>query len=430
LSAKRIKRKKRLKPKKLLKRLTLLSILVASAWLLFLAGRGTYRLAAAWLFSEPMIKTAEAVQVPDNSGISAQAVVLRQETVILADKPGRANLLVSEGTEVETGQRVLELVDKTLLASIEEELSKLDKQASQPSSSGVSRLAELDQRLQTSQTSLLSLMDDYRKALRNQQVEEYRSLYSSLNSAARELAKLQQDRLLLLQGHASVEEQRAELESRRNQAIVPVYSPANGRISFAVDGLEQVADLANLTPTLYDQLRQMKVADHSVTTDSLIVAGQPVFKVATDSKTYLLIDLPEGTAATIAEWAKVGVLVDLAGQTVDWEAGWEQNANLGQDQCLLQISPEQEQLLPRFIPVTLHTEGEVLCQIPSKALIVADQGAAVFVLDGDVVHQQAVVVRAEEKRSSIVTGLEPGMLVVTNPSGLADGADVSSRLRK
>ncbi len=430
MSAKRVK-KKRLRPKKLLKRLTLLGILCATAWLLFLAGRGTYRWAHAWLFSDPAISVAAAVQIPDKTGIPAEAIVLRQETVILADKAGRANLLVAEGAQVETGQRVLELVDKSLLANIEEELNKLDRQVAQPSSSGVTRLAELDERLQSSQASLLSLMDGYRQALRNQSVAQYSPLHNSLNITARELAKLQQDRLLLLQGQASVEDQRAELESRRNQAIVAVYSPADGRISFAVDGLEMAADIANLTPELYDQLQQMSVTDHSVNTDSPIVAGQPVFKIATDSRTYLLVGLPEGTVESIADWSTIGVQVELAGQTIDWDAVWQQSSSLGENQCLLQITPEQEQLLPRFIAVTLHTEGEMLCEIPQKALIEAEQGAYVFILDQDgVVRQQAVVVRETARKTRIVTGLEPGLDVVTNPSGLTDGEDVSSRLRK
>lgn len=427
----KVKKRKKFKPKKLFKRLFMLVVLVAVVWVLTLAAKGAYRFTTSLFAADKYLRTAQITQVSDTSGIVARAVVLRQETVILADKPGKANLLVAEGADVTTGQRVVELVDKSLLASIEEGLAKLDQQsASKPDDSGATRLAQLDQKMAQSETALQALMEDYRAALHERNVAKYRELYSSLNSRAKEVAKLQQDRLLLLQSEHSVEEQRAELESRREQAVVPVFSPANGRISFQVDGLEQVANVANLSPTLFTNLKETKITNYLVAAETAVAAGHPVFKVSTGKDTHLLVSLPAGALPTVQGWSEIAVQANTAGATGDWPATLQPSQQVGADQCLLKISLPAETEMPRFLDVTLHTKGEVLCQIPKGALVAGEAGSQVWLLDGTVVKAQTVVVRETGKNSLVVTGVNPGATVITNPTGLTDGEDVSSRLRK
>lgn len=427
----KVRKRKRFRPKKLFKRLFMLAVLAAFIWALTFAARGAYRYTASLFAADKYVRTAEVKQVPDTSGIAAQAVVLRQETVILADKPGKANPLVAEGADVTTGQRVVELVDKSLLASIEEGLAKLDQQsATKPDDTGATQLAQLDQKLLQAETALQALMDDYRAALNDRAVSKYRELYSSLNSRGKEVAKLQQDRLLLLQSENSVEEQRAELESRREQAVVPVFSPASGRISFQVDGLEQMANLANLNPSLFTNLKETKITNYTVAAETAIDAGQPVFKVSTGRDTHLLVNLPAGALATIQGWSELAVQVNTVGAAGDWPATLQPSQQLGGEQCLLKIELPPETEMPRFLDVTLHTKGEVLCQIPKGALVNGEASSQVFLLDGTVVKAQTVVVRETGKSSVVVTGLNPGATVVTNPAGLTDGEDVSSRLRK
>lgn len=421
---------KRFKPRKLVKRLTLLATFFALGWLVFLAGRGVYQVTASLLTADKLVKTAQAEQIADLSGVVAEAVVLRQETVILADKPGRANLLLVEGADVKSGQRVVELVDKTLLASIEEELGKLTKAGSQPDAAGAERLAQLEEKLGAGETKLQTTMDDYRRALRNREVVAYRELYSSLNSTAKGVAKLQQDRMLLLQSQNSIEERRAELESKREQAVVPVFSPAAGKISFRVDGLEQLANPANLRASLFDDLKKMQVADYQVGTNSSITAGQPIFKVDTSKDTYLLVSLPQGAAQTILGWSSISIQVASGNLSANWPATLQPSQNLGVEQCLFKVNPNDGTTAPRFLSVTLHTQGEVLCRVPKSAVISTAAGDQVFLLDGSVVKAQAVSMRQPGKGYLVVAGITPGANVVTNPSGLADGVDVSSRLRK
>lgn len=424
------RKRRRFKPRKLVKRLILLVAFLALGWLIFLAGRGAFRLTTSMLTGGKWIKTVSAEQMADSSGVAAEAVVLRQETVILADKPGRANLLLAEGDSVKTGQKVVELVDKTLLASIEEELGKLGKDGAQPNAAGAEQLAQLQQKLQAGESKLQTTMDDYRQALRNREASAYQGLYSSLNSTAKEVAKLQQDRNLLLQSQSSVEERRTELESKRVQAVVPVFSPATGRISFRVDGLEQLANSANLRASLFDELKKMQVADYQVAADSTISAGQPVFKVTTNNDTFLLISLPQGAAETISAWSSISIQVASGNLSADWPATLQPSQNLGADQCLVKVNPADGGAIPRFLSVTLHTQGEILCRVPKSAVISTPAGDQVLLLDGSLVKAQAVSLRQTEKSYLVVAGITPGSSVVMNPSGLADGTDVSSRLRK
>ena len=84
---------------------------------IFSFGQWAYRVALA-----PRVKYSTA-QAVDQSLYEGKAVVIRDELVIAAPKGGVINILVDGQAKVEAGQPIFELVDQSLLSSIDKQLA-------------------------------------------------------------------------------------------------------------------------------------------------------------------------------------------------------------------------------------------------------------------------------------------------------------------
>lgn len=418
--------RRRFKPRKFLKRLFVLAIFLGIGLGFFWLGRGAYRLIAGWRGRPTYLTFAQAEQVEDMPGLAAEAVLLRQEVVVLADKPGRVNLVIEPGNQVESGRLVMEVVDKDLLAQIDTEIQKLEK-GEQQGNPNEQSIADIENKLLSAQGELYAAMDSYKQALMVQAVENYNTLYNSLSQIAKGVVQLQQDHQLLAQSQVATAEQRQELEYRRQQAIVPIYAPTGGAVYFWVDGLEDLASPTKIVPDLWGQLQAGKSAPvYQTEGDAQVAAGQPVFKVAVDNRTYLLTQVDTDKVEIPPEWQTVSV----CWQDKVFSARVVEHDGLASGQVLLLVE-EASMALPRFMEVSLHKEGEVYCSIPVQAVTTIDNQNVVFVLEGNAVKAMPIeILQQPNKKKVIVVGLQPGMSVVTRPEGLVDGQDVTERLRK
>jgi hypothetical protein len=425
------RKRKKFKPRKLLKRLLVLAIFLALGSGLLWLGRSTYRLIAGWRNRPALLSTVQAEQVTDIPGIDAEAILLRQEIVVLADKPGVVNLLAEAGAQVDSGHLVLEVVDKTLLAEIDAELQKIDKGEQQGAETNQS-LADVTSKLTASQGSLYEVMDNYKQALRVQAVQTYSGLYNSLTKLAKQVVQLQQDHVLLAQSQVTSTEQRQRLEDRRQQAIVPVHTPVTGAVYYWVDGLEEVATLSKLAPGLWEQLQGAKPEKtYQTQGDSQVEAGQPVFKVAVDDKSYLLLKLSAENSSVPSEWESVSVQLTEGEVQEAFSGRIIEHEGLEQGQLLLSLEAAEPLVLPRFSAVSLRKDGEVFCSVPKQAVVTVDNETVVFILEGNIVKAQPVrILQQQTKKSVIVAGIKPGVPIVKRPEGLVDGQDVTDRLRK
>jgi hypothetical protein len=425
----RKRKRRKLNPRKLVKRLVVLGILGLFVWLVTLTGRGVYRLAMGVLNRPDWIDLVAAVEVKQDTGVAAEAFLLQKELVVLADKPGRANLLVEEGDQVEVGQLVMEVVDKTLLASIESEIARLDAEAAKPSGDQSGDLASLDEKIASSNAALVQAMADYQKAILSRQLEGVSELYNKLNSLAKEVSSLQQDRLRLAQTQTARQERRAQLEERRKQAISGIYAPAAGRISFLVDGLEQLADPGQITADLWGKLKAQSQQEYQVVPDAKIVAGQPAFKVIEGGPRYLLTKLADANPLPLGTERSLDVQLGQGEDAQSFTVSLAENAALGEGQLLLEI-PDDCPPLGRNLRFTLYAEAPAVCRIPRTALVTLDEQVGVMTLEDTITRFHPVSVQTEERRTVLVTGIEPGLQVVSNATGLTDGEDVANRLRK
>ncbi len=421
------RKRRKFRPRKFFKRLLVLTILFGIGYGFFWLGRGAFRLVANWRNRPAYLSIVQAEQVDDMPGIAAEAILIRQEVVVLADKPGQANLLLEPGERVESGHVVMEVIDKDLLAQIDAEVQKLEK-GEQQGTAHQQNLAAVTDKLVAAQNDFKDALASYQQALRAQAVEKYKTLYNDLTQIAKGIVQLQQDHRLLAKSRAATTEQRQELEQRRQLAIVPVHAPTAGAVYFWVDGLEELASPANIAPTLWEELQAAKsVPVYETVDDTQVAAGRPVFKVAVDDKTYLLAQLEADKGELPPDWETVSI----CWQETVLTARIVEHEGLAAGQVLLQAEGEAAMRLPRFVEINLHKEGEVYCSVPIQAVSSWDSQNVVFVLEGNQVKAQPVeVLQQLNKKTVIVVGLKPGMPIVANPEGLVDGQDVTDRLRK
>lgn len=423
------RRRMKFKPRKLIKRLFVLAVMFAIGSGFFLLGRGAFRLVSGRQNRPRMLALAQAELVTDVPGLDADAIFLRDELVVLAEKPGRAHLLVADGAEVTAGQLVLEIVDKALLADLDAQLEKLSAN-DQPTATVNQNLAEVATKMAASQDSLYLAMGNYKQAVRTRAVDTYASLYQALTKQSKEIAQLQQDHARLAQSLDASAGQRQEIEERRELAIVPVHAPATGSILYWVDGLEESATLGKLAPDLWERLQAAhKNEIYQTAGDCQISAGQPVFKIVTPaSDTYLLAQLTAADTTLPADWESVSI--EFAGASEMLTASIVEGADLQPGQLLLKLTDEVPLALTRFNKISLHREGAIFCRIPQSALTTQDGETIVFTVEGNTLLAQAVQIVQQNKKQVIVSGLRQGATIVTKPAGLTDGQDVTDRIRK
>lgn len=423
------RKRKKSKGKKLFRRLFVLGFLGMIVWAAFLGVRWTARLTLSLINRPSYVSTATATEAQDQHGLQGEAVLLRKEIVVLADKPGIANLLLDAGTTAAIGERILEIVDKSLLASIEDDLRKLDKQANQPSVDHTDEVARLDERIAEKESKLQDLVNQYRTALAGRSLEQYKDIYADMSRYAQELSSLQQNRLQLIGTANAIQEQREALLARREQAIVAMQAPVQGRAYFLVDGLEQSALVSAIGPGTWDALKTDK-GTAAVTRDGdQVAAGQPLFKLVTSDEVYLLVQLGKDNVNSTTGWQGVKVQSDALNDKVSFSAELVAHQGLGADQLLLKVTePLPGLYTERIVSLRLFPQGEILCEIPASALLPDD--ASVFVLDGTIARKQAVTVRGQAGKNAVVAGLQPGTVVLKRPGGISDGEDIGPRLRK
>lgn len=377
---------------------------------IFSFGQWTYRVALA-----PRVKYATA-QTVDQSLYEGKAVVVRDEFIMAAPKGGVINILIEGQTKVEAGQPIFELVDQSLLSSI-------DKQLADEATKIAGKSSQTDDAVQFKRNQLSSALETVRQLtmryvlLLNQKlVEDATRAFKDLESAQKHADKVQQEYNLVTRSQEQYEAKRQELLSQRILAITSITAPLRGVVSYKTDGLDSKLDAANIANMTLTTLRQVKGMQVSVNNGEKINAGQVVASIIDVGQITLLLE-----AKALGELSG-DVEVVFSGDVLD--ANIEANVPTAEEGIFIVAlkitTPPEDMLTERLVEISLRAKGETLVSIPKSAIWEADGKTLVYIHTDDGLHTfKEVMLRQTVGKSVVVAGLSMGETVVTNPKLVA-----------
>lgn len=405
--ARRRGKRRRFKP---LRRLLLIATIFLLMYGTFSLGKWTYNVALA-----PRIKYT-TVQVVDQPLYQGKAVVVRDELVIAAPKNGVLNILIDGQSKVKSGQPIFELVDQSLLVSI-------DKQLAEEAAKILGKTSQTDDAVQFKKDQLSSALTKirqlslrYTSLLNQKKGDEATRAFRDLESASKAADKLQQEYDLITRSQTQYEDKRQELLGQRALAVTSVAAPLNGIVSYRTDGMENRLKAADVTDATLTMLRQVKGVQATAANGIKMSAGQAVATIIESGHLTLMLEtktLGSTSGAVEVVFADEVLNAEITAYTSTSE----------EDTYIVTLrvtQPPVSMLEERLVEISLRAKGEVLVAIPKSAMWENEAKTYVYVPSSEGVHTfKEVFLRQTLSKSVIVAGLDVGETVVTNPKLVA-----------
>ncbi|MBS3872546.1 MAG: hypothetical protein KGZ92_04585 [Firmicutes bacterium] len=386
-------------------------LLMAFVGVLLYGVYGLGRLVYQRVFFPPV--RYEQAQAVDSAIFAGDALMLREELALVTGRAGVLNMLVDHGARVHAGQSLFEIVDKSLLSSIDTEIAR--EAADRPGEAAPEAvIVERRQQLTEALSIVRSLSSEVALSLRDNETTEMARAMRELRRATENARRRQDEYAFATRSETLEEERRASLLAQRQQAVHVVRANIPGYLSYAPDervGSLKVSEYMSVT---IDMVRQEKSVLRARANGERVPAGQAVGVVIDPAQAMLIFEAPETLALPKA--------VDIAfGETVVMAEALPRMLTGVEGKVLVPLrltNPPFAALEQRTVNVVVRPRGEPISSIPSSSLVVGAE-TVVFVKteNGEHVARTVRVVATKGDRTH-VTGLIPLETVVVNPGRL------------
>ncbi|MBT9177482.1 MAG: hypothetical protein DDT20_01815 [Firmicutes bacterium] len=398
------RRKRRFRP---LRRLLLLLIIVGLGYGLFSCSRLAYRT----LFPALRVQPAVLAKAPLLTG---RAVVLRDELAVVAERAGLLNQLREHGSSISAGEIVFEIVDANRLASIDRQLAHEAKRMATSQAQSPEVITHLRTQLTAAQAAVRELATRYAYYLRVGDSTEATRAFTELRVAHGKAQASREEYTFAARSLEQYAARRAELQNQRRQAILSVTSPLAGVLNFALDGWENKLRVDDYGLLPLATVRQVNRNPSALENMDALKAGQVIGSIIDPRRVVLLME-----ASSVA----LGGAVEVAyGEVVLTASVLSRAINDGTVSGLVALrvtDPPVSLLTTRIAQVSVQPQGEILTEIPLRAVLTRENGDMVYVqtADGEL-EERTVLVRQRRAGIAVVSGLGALELVVTNPKAL------------
>ncbi len=398
-----------------LRRLLLISILGLLIYGLISSGLWVYTV----VFT-PRIRLATVELAPQVASYSANAVVVRDEVVVVASRAGTLRHVADHMVEVRASQPILEMLDMPLLTAIDKQLAEEEKKYLDVVAQSDDYLEHKASQLTSALAEIRSLAARYATLLRNQDSSQASTVFKDLERVARSVDKLQSEYEQANRSVGQFESVQAVLLEQRQSAIFTVTAPVNGLVSYRIDALGSQLRPSIMNSIELDFFRQ--ISDETTTMENglIIAAGQPVCAIINPSEVYLLFEVREGPRLDLESSFEVTVQGELINATFIQRIATEEE---GTYIYLYAVGDAPQVLLERrVVPTDIRSLGFVTVSIPKQAIVTVDGVDMVYgPNDFDVIAEYPVVVLEVKGNRAIVFGLTPGQDIVSTPRLVTPG---------
>lgn len=408
--------------KKKMKRVYLYRRILAAAVLLALLGGGWWlgnRL--YFMLINRGLTTAFVGNGTVEETITAPAVVLREETVLISPISGEVHWLVKSGDRVRVGSEVVQVVNPE------------GKVAAEPLISEVSgQIAAFDTKTQTKNAKQAAEIEKYNQRIK-QKLETLRNAValadvSKIAVLQNELQQLIFERQQLVDAYAvsskQAESQKEALLNRKQEledvfakTFSRVKATVPGIVSFTLDGREGDLNPATLSLWSPKDLLALTAAPVTVTEGGTVLGGQPLCKVMNNVSWYLALLLsPQEMDKLTTENVKIMVSSIhrgyMTGKVVERRPADES----GKGMVLVKFNG-----FPLGIDQLRKTDAKIFIKnftgitVPREAVVDQDGQPGIYRVTAGQAIFQPITVLGGDNNELVVEGLEPSAEIVTTP---------------
>lgn len=239
---------------------------------------------------------------------SFKGLIVRNETVVKANRAGSVFYEYAEGENVKKGAVVCSIKDTAATDVLEDKLQDIDADIleSQKERTDLSAFAEdikkLEQNMRNTVESFsgksMSGNMDYLYSMRSQ-------LETSIN---------QRNEIWLsenVESLSQLSEEKSAYEQQLSQNMSSLTAPESGIVAFSYDGLEET-----LTPDAVSEISVKQISGNekmtSISKARNVVEGDPVFRLITSNRWYIITSLPTTDVSDweVNTWKKINLIGD------------------------------------------------------------------------------------------------------------------------
>ena len=400
------------------------------ALLLLMAGVlafGVFR-TASWAYSRAFgekVQLSRATEVAQSPLFRGPGVLLREELVVVAPRPGTVNAMVATAADVAAGDEIMEIVDRDRLAEIERLISEEEAKRGGPGQDPVANLSNAENALRLGTETIRNMSQSYAGLLRQGRTAEAATLFEEIARASEQRDRQQGVYEQALGVTDELGSRYNELLEQRETAIHKIVAPVGGLVSWVVDELSSSAKPAMAPDKIASLLNVRKPGVLPLTSGVTVAAGSSLCAIVDPASITLVVSMQDEL------WSRdEPINLRVNGQEMDVDLWSQAPASDGVSLYFFRfMSISSELVSSRFVDVEIWPVRETAFSVPITSLTQNDGAPAVFALaDDGAVIAVAVHVVETTGSSAIVTGLDQSLWVIANPDLVTVG-DVLPRPR-
>ncbi|MBM6828891.1 hypothetical protein H9X85_04620 [Anaerotignum lactatifermentans] len=298
---------------------------------------------------------------------SFQGLIVRDEVVVTSNRAGTPFYQYAEGDNVKKSAVVCSIKDTASTDVLEDKLANIDADIleSQKERADLSAFAEDIQRLEN---TMKSTVDSFAGKSMSESTSYLYSMRTQLESSIN-----QRNEIWLsenVESLSQLNEEKNAYEQQLSQSMSNLTAPESGVLAFTYDGLEET-----LTPEAIPEISVDQISGNekmtSISKVSNVVEGDPVFRLVTSNRWYIITSLP---ASDVADWeVNTWKKINLIGEEGTYQAtATVESVEKGESQSRVVLSCNSylnEFINNRLITIQLDSTVVEGLKIPNNAIV-------------------------------------------------------------
>lgn len=219
-----------------------------------------------------------------NDKIETEGIIIRDETVYVADGEGKIRLIAKEGERVPVGVKIAELALTSDTSRLKERLLEVEnrieilEETSHDNTSGYNQESDLDSLVEEIQTSISK--GDYGL------VDQLKDRLFGNDNKGNDTST---DNTLIGYSLEALEKEKKKIEDQISNSTVNYYSTKAGILSYKIDGYESQYSIVNKDAYGYSDFKNIKNQQEVVAEGDIVQVRKPIYKIINNFSWYILI---------------------------------------------------------------------------------------------------------------------------------------------
>ncbi|MCR4430091.1 MAG: hypothetical protein NUV45_03625 [Tepidanaerobacteraceae bacterium] len=375
--------------------------------LIWICGAAAILILIYLLFEHYYIKTYTVRQGTIHKNISAEAIIVKKETVINSPADGKLQIMVKPGERVRVGTPLFMVItDPEQKENYEKHIADLQKNIKDMQDSLNSSVS-----LNVLNKSIDDVTKKLKDAVANGQFDRTKALKN-------ELAKLTDEKQKKLQSGKtsikSLEESVNELKKKLSSIELLVNAPEAGIVSFNIDGMEEILTPDNVKTISVHQL--LTIDNPSMTQEIPETAGinRPVLKIVDNFAWYLASDI-RNSGLKVGKNYDIAIKQSNMNEKITAKLVDIHDSNSVGVFLVEKDTPE----MTKFRKVNLEIATDTVSgnMIPVSGIVNMDGEEGVYLMEGGSRVFRSVKVISSDESYAIVEGLKLGDKILLGEKG-------------